>query len=118
MSWMQMAQARFSQKAQGHTDKTAKTPLSSVLSVPSGRILQFPMGVSSVSSVGVVGIFENCIPVEELLQAAMCACDHWGDSPQAREQMRREILEAKPEHRAELLRVFKTDCPAPGGKKL
>jgi len=113
MSWMQMAQARFSQKAQGRTDKTDKRGVLAVSSVPSGRILQISMGVSSVSSVGIAGIFENCIPVEELLQAAMRACDHWGDSPQAREQMRREILEAKPEHRAELLRMFNADYPAP-----
>lgn len=51
-----------------------------------------------------------CITTE-LLQAAMRACDHWGDSTQAREQMRREILEAKPEQRAELLRMFNTDYP-------
>lgn len=50
----------------------------------------------------------------ELMNAAMRACDHWRDSPQAREQMRREILEARPEHRQELLRMFKTDYPQGG----
>jgi len=45
----------------------------------------------------------------ELMAAAMRACDHWGDSPQAREQMRREILETRPEHREELLQMFKSD---------
>ena len=47
----------------------------------------------------------------ELMTAAMRACDYWRDSPQAREQMRREILETRPEHRQELLRMFKTDYP-------
>lgn len=45
----------------------------------------------------------------ELMTAAMRACDYWRDSPQAREQMRREILETRPEHREELLRMFKSD---------
>ncbi|WP_021028453.1 hypothetical protein [Comamonas sp. B-9] len=45
----------------------------------------------------------------ELITAAMRACDFWNDSPQAREQMRREILETRPEHREELLRMFKSD---------
>ena len=47
----------------------------------------------------------------ELMSAAMRACDHWGDSPQAREQMRHDILNSRPEHRQELLRMFKTDYP-------
>lgn len=47
----------------------------------------------------------------ELMTAAMRACDYWGDSPKAREQMRLEILETKPEHRQELLRMFKSDYP-------
>lgn len=47
----------------------------------------------------------------ELMTAAMRACDYWGDSPKAREQMRQEILETKPEHRQELLRMFKNDYP-------
>lgn len=47
--------------------------------------------------------------ISELMTAAMRACDYWRDSPQAREQMRREILETRPEHREELLRMFKSD---------
>lgn len=52
----------------------------------------------------------------ELMNAAMRACDHWGDSLQAREQMRHDILNSRPEHRQELLRMFKTDYP-PGGRQ-
>lgn len=47
----------------------------------------------------------------ELMTAAMRACDFWNDSPQAREQMRREILETRPQHRQELLRMFRADYP-------
>lgn len=48
----------------------------------------------------------------ELIDAAMRACDHWQDGPQAREEMRRECMET-PEHlRADLLTHF---CAAYGG---
>lgn len=50
----------------------------------------------------------------ELMSAAQRACDYWGDSPQAREQMRREILETRPEHRQELLRMFRSDYKGSG----
>lgn len=33
----------------------------------------------------------------ELLDAAMRACDHWRDGPEAREQMRQDVL-ATPQH--------------------
>lgn len=52
----------------------------------------------------------------ELMAAEMNACDFWRDSAQAREQMKAEILESRPEHRQELLQMFRTDYPAPGGK--
>ncbi|MFA9285856.1 hypothetical protein ACCQ08_13795 [Comamonas sp. SY3] len=52
----------------------------------------------------------------QLMNAAIRACDYWGDSPQAREQMRQDILNSRPEHRQELLRMFKTDYP-PGGRQ-
>lgn len=45
----------------------------------------------------------------ELMATAMRACDYWHDSPKAREQMRLEILETRPERREELLRMFKAD---------
>lgn len=43
----------------------------------------------------------------ELLQAAMRACDHWNDSPAAREQMRQDCLNTPPHLRAELLALFR-----------
>jgi hypothetical protein len=47
----------------------------------------------------------------ELMAAAMRACDYWGDSPQAREQMRQDILNSRPEHRQELLKHFESEYP-------
>lgn len=46
-----------------------------------------------------------------LMNAAMRCCDRWGDGHQAREQMRLEILETKPEHRQELLDHFNQEYP-------
>ncbi len=50
----------------------------------------------------------------ELMTAAMRACDFWRDSPQAREQMRHDILNSRPEHRQELLRMFRSDYKGSG----
>ena len=47
----------------------------------------------------------------QLLAAAMRACDQWGDSEDARAEMRRQIADAPPEHRAELLAHFLSAYP-------
>lgn len=111
MSWLALAKAHFSEKGQNPTDKTDEMGVLSVSSVPSGRIYEFQRGVSSVSSVGVTGIFENCISAEELIEAAMRACDHWGDSPQARDDMRRQCKEIPVHLRGELMEHFRTSYP-------
>ncbi len=49
--------------------------------------------------------------MKKLLAAAMRACDHWGDGPEAREQMRRECLETPPHLRADLLEHFRREYP-------
>lgn len=46
---------------------------------------------------------------EELLVAAMRACDHWGDSPEAREQMRIDCLKTPAHLRVDLLAHFKAN---------
>lgn len=124
MNWTARAKAAFLQKCPERTDKTDERGVLTVSSVPSGRVYEFPQGVSSVlavptqglcektqfpdagvssvSSVGVVALFENCIPADELIEAAMRACDHWNDSAAAREQMRRECLDTPIHLRAEL----------------
>lgn len=42
----------------------------------------------------------------ELMEAAMRACDHWGDGPQARQVMREQCAETPPQFRAELIDHF------------
>lgn len=114
MSWLALAKARFSENRPNPTDETDETDereVLSVSSVPTGRIYEFPKGVSSVSSVGVTGLFENCISADELIEAAMRACDHHGDGESAREQMRIECLEIPPDLRADLLDYFRRTYP-------
>ena len=48
---------------------------------------------------------------DPLLDAAMRACAHWGDSEAARQEMRRQIAEVPHEHRAELLAHFLSAYP-------
>lgn len=118
-SWLARAKALFTQNSQAHTDETDKTGVSSVLAVRSDLILGNQGGLSSVSSVCSERICANdeiADPlVVALMAAAMRACDYWGDSTQARDQMRLEILEIKPEHRLEQLHMFNSEYPA-GGK--
>lgn len=111
MNWLARAKAHFSETAPTPTDKTDERGVLSVSSVPPGRVYEFSRGVSSVSSVGVTGIFENCISVEELIEAAMRCCDHHGDGPAAREEMKRQCLEIPPNLRAELLAHFERTYP-------
>ena len=46
-----------------------------------------------------------------LLEAAMRACDRWGDSPTAREQMRRDVMNADQKDRAAWLAHFRKEYP-------
>lgn len=108
MSWLALAKARFSENRPNRTDKTDEMGVLSVSSVPTGRIYEFPRGVSSV---GVTGLFENCISADELIEAAMRACDAHGDGEAAREQMRIECLEIPPNLRADLLDYFRRTYP-------
>lgn len=48
-------------------------------------------------------VLESNHLTRQLLQAAMHACRHWGDSPAAREQMRLDCLNTPPGQRADLL---------------
>lgn len=42
-----------------------------------------------------------------VIDAAMTACDHYGDGQEAREEMRRDVLETLPPLRADLLAHFR-----------
>ena len=115
MSWLAKAKARFLQKRQNPTDKTDERGVLSVLSVPPPRVCEISKGVSAVSSVGVTAIFENCISVEELIEAAMRACDHHGDSPAAQQEMVQQCMEVPPEQRQELWEHFRRAYPSADG---
>ena len=65
IGWLAKAKASFSETP---TVGTAKTD---------------ERGVSSVSSVGVVTLFENHALSSELLEVAMRAAAHWKDDPEA-----------------------------------
>lgn len=43
----------------------------------------------------------------EIVEAAMTACEEWGDSEAAREQMRQDILSTPAQDKADLLDYFK-----------
>lgn len=47
------------------------------------------------------------VELQVLIEAASLACDHHGDGPEAREQMRRDCIEAPPHLRADLRDHFK-----------
>lgn len=49
----------------------------------------------------------------DLIAAAMRACDHWNDSPAARQQMVKDCLDTPPELRQELLDYFSTNYQKP-----
>lgn len=42
----------------------------------------------------------------EIVEAAMAACEEWGDSESAREQMRQDILSTPAQDKADLLEYF------------
>lgn len=56
-------------------------------------------------------LIEPMPSAQDLLAAARRACDHWSDSPAAREQMRRECLEIPPHYRADLIKHFEDQYP-------
>ena len=49
----------------------------------------------------------------QLVEAAMRCCDHFGDSPAAREQMRQDAIDTPPHLRADLLHHLSRAYPAP-----
>ena len=47
----------------------------------------------------------------ELVAAAMRACDHWNDTPAAREEMRRDCLATPAALRSDLIEHFRETYP-------
>lgn len=50
-------------------------------------------------------------PLRDLFDAAKRACDHWGDSPAARQAMERDCRAVPPHQRAELIKHFEENYP-------
>ena len=111
INWTARAKSEILETVGVGTDKTRETPLSSVLSVPHRAVYGKNEGVSSVSSVGVQAFSEKHVSSEQLLEAAMLACDHHHDGPAAREQMRADCLALPVDLRADLLAHFKQTYP-------
>ena len=88
--WLERAKSHFSETAPAPTAKTDER------------------GVSSVSSVGVVALFENHTLSAELLDAAMRAAAHWKDDP---EEWRQQCMEVPPHQRADLLEHLQRHYP-------
>ncbi|QHE86520.1 hypothetical protein [Hydrogenophaga sp. BPS33] len=56
-------------------------------------------------------LLEAHATTEALLETAARACDHWGDSPAARQQMRQEIEDTPAHLRADLLDHLRSAYP-------
>ncbi|HVR48804.1 MAG TPA: hypothetical protein VMS38_03640, partial [Pseudorhodoferax sp.] len=56
-------------------------------------------------------LFETRMLAEELMKAAMAACDHHGDGDQARADMRADIQDTPAHLRADLLAHFQQTNP-------
>lgn len=109
--WLARLKAEISQTPHQPTAKTDEMGVLAVSSVPAGAVYQLRNVVSSVSSVGVVALFENRILAADLMDAAMVACENHGDSDAKRSQMRADVL-ATPEHlHADLLDHFNKTYP-------
>lgn len=105
-TWAERAKARFSERAPYPTDETDETP---------GQILEMrrdgtdetdETGVLSVLAVPPPRIFKNEVLLRDLIAAAMRACDHHGDGPEAREQMRQDCINTPSHLQADLLAHF------------
>lgn len=112
-SWMEIARARFQVMDASTPAKTDEKRVLSVLAVPVTREEEAGVVVPSVLSVGDVAVLENTSLLQELMAAAMHCCDVHGDGPQARAQMREEVMATPPELQADLLDHFKTTYGAP-----
>ena len=54
----------------------------------------------------------NAVPsASDLVRAAMRACDHWNDTPAAREEMRRDCLATPADLRSDLIDHFRETYP-------
>lgn len=88
------------------------TPDGASIVVPAGRLTEAQRAAVLAHKPELIQrIRESARITHELLIAAMRSCDHHGDSPEAREQMRQDCLETPPHLRADLLEHFRKTYP-------
>lgn len=90
----------------------AVTPDGMGIEVPAGRLTDAQRTAIKANKAELIAsIQESARITAKLLDAAMRACDHWGDGPQAREQMRQDCLNTPHRQRADLLAHFLATYP-------
>lgn len=86
----------------------AVTPDGAGIVVPAGRLSPAQRAaILGHKSELIACVLDSARITSELLDAAMRACDQWGDSEEARDQMRRDILQSPYPLRHDLLQHFK-----------
>ena len=91
------------------------TPDGAGIEVPAGRLTDAQRAAIKAHKAELIACIQaSARMTSELLTTAMRACDAHGDSPEAREQMRRDCLETPPHLRADLLQHLRAAYPAPG----
>jgi hypothetical protein len=103
--WASRAKVHFSEKAQEPTPISPESTLLGALGVGVGRI-----SINDDHLLGVMGVptpsLSEIQGVDELVAAAMLACDHFNDSESGREAMRNEVLAIPPEQWPDLIEHF------------
>lgn len=88
------------------------TPDETGIEVPAGRLSDSQRAaIRQHKSELIDRLRETARVTVALVEAASRACDAWGDSEEAREQMRLQCLETPPHLRAELLEYFRRTYP-------
>ncbi|AVO48536.1 hypothetical protein C6568_04090 [Melaminivora suipulveris] len=90
------------------------TPDGEHITVPAGRLTDSQRAaIRQFKRELIERLQESARLTIELLAAAMRACDHWGDGPEAREQMRQDMLATPPRQRADLLEYLQREYGRP-----
>lgn len=95
------------------------TPDGTGIVVPAGRLTAAQRAaILAHKSELIARIQESARMTADLLAAAMRVCDAWGDTPAAREQMRRDCLSTPPHLRADLLDYLNSRSSATAARAL
>ncbi len=90
----------------------ALTPDGQSITVPAGRLTDTQRAaIRQFKRELVERLQESARLTIELLAAAMRACDHWGDGPEAREQWKQDVLNTPHHLRPDLLAHLNKEYP-------